>query len=713
MTLPIGIATGIITDDMADQKVEIKFHNSMVANKRNDDFAYLRKNVLSTDTPGLYPAKDFYLELPELGDSVDIVDIQGTDYGNFDIKIIVQDGTDSKFYHPGSNSESNSALANTVIQAAAFGEDGVYVATDGDEIYKLQHLNSNTTKQGDADGTFIVDVGGYDGLNYWWAGNNGIWKQPPGGNATQIFFTIGNPVEKIDFYNDQMILFLQEGADITVLFWDKADSALFQRRITVKNSQYIAGGVVDGTLMLVRAVGNSANTKETFGEMIVSAFDGRNFKRLNSIVVGDIEVGIQNSANNGCTSDTGSEIMVFSVLDNQNSHNPDLYQNYIYRVRTNGEIEALAIPNNTEASQQSAAIVRVLYDSELYATPSSSGVPWKVYMNRETDDTYENYTRYTTTEYITNFMANPYNDHKLDGLSVSFERLFKNEDYTPIPPVPGGSGAINVTDLAESSLTLNWTKATDETTPQNQLQYKAFFSTSNNITSVSDMETNGTAVGDWGTDINTIGVTGLTEFTPYWFNVMVKNAEGAIAAYSPVTATPDGTVVTEWRSPTATGEVTFASTPSTQWTNPTNAYAEDGSFATSADSKYQAYYDFGFSIPTGSSIMGIEIRLKGYSDPDPTTNAKFSISMTKLAGVNSGSTEWTDANGSATTSLLTNTNAVYTLGGNGSLFSTTWNEGEVEATSFGLIVRGTASSTPVDTEYFLDSVEVRVFYNEP
>ena len=66
-----------------------------------------------------------------------------------------------------------------------------------------------------------------------------------------------------------------------------------------------------------------------------------------------------------------------------------------------------------------------------------------------------------------------------------------------------------------------------------------------------------------------------------------------------------------WKSPTATGRC------ESEWFNPENAYSSDNQYAV-ADSWYsdQDWYNFGFDIPAGSIIEGIEIGIEGTGDGD-------------------------------------------------------------------------------------------------
>lgn len=102
-------------------------------------------------------------------------------------------------------------------------------------------------------------------------------------------------------------------------------------------------------------------------------------------------------------------------------------------------------------------------------------------------------------------------------------------DITP-PTVSDGTIVIN--NIKTTSLTLNWTKATDDTTSPTYLQYRVYYSTSNDVDTVTNMETYGTAVGVWATDISTMEVPGLVKATNYYFNLMVQDEVGNKSAYS-------------------------------------------------------------------------------------------------------------------------------------------------------------------------------------
>lgn len=418
---------------MSDVKREIVFAESMNIDKRNADFAYLRKNVFKARTKGLYPAQDFTQRYPnDLLDTHSIEDILGSLEGTYDIKVIWSDGTNLNFNNLGSNADSNTQLAGVDYECGAFGEDGVMICVDNDHLYTVNHQNSNTVDQGVLPSGARPSVAGYDGLYYWWVSNNEIYRQAKtGGAAVVAFNNIGIEPRFIDFYGDQMVIFCEEAGSIVILFWDKSDTDLFDKRIIINNARLIAGGVVDGVLTLVRGIGNSSNPKEQDGEIVVGHYDGEKFARVNSIKAGDDAVAYVGPRSVGI----GSEVMCFSVTDNDNdnAHNPDLFVNYVYKVDADGRIEVQYEPD--VATDGDVRVVRIFQNYTVIAQNGNGAgnVPIIRY-NRATDTDYGDFEEYTTTEYITNFLNNPYNEHQLEGVMVAFEKLFEQTDAGATPP---------------------------------------------------------------------------------------------------------------------------------------------------------------------------------------------------------------------------------------------------------------------------------------
>lgn len=687
----------------------------MTADKRNADFAYLRKQVFESRTKGLYPAVNFIRENPDdLLTTDNIADVLGSkeptgEGGNYKIKVIIERDGDILFRNLGSNSSSNTTLSDVNYECGVFGNDGVHICVDNDQIYKVQHVNSNTTSIGETTGAF-PDIAGFDGLYYWWLSSNEIYKQTDSDDPVLAFNNLGVTPRFVDFLNDQMVIFYQIAGGVGVLFWDKSDEDLFDKRIFVPNCKLIAGGVVNGRLMLVTGVGNSSNTKEQNGEIVISGYDGEKFVRMNSIRAGQRDA--QYEANTGVG--IGANVMFFSVSDNTNDAQPDLYQNYLYKVKNDGSIEVATLPD--DELYGAARIVRVFYNFTLYATNGSGSTAPRVYTNEATSTEYNHYEDYTDeTVYITNFLTNSYNRHKLDGISISFEKLFENYD---LPPVVS-SGEISSSSLLYNEVTLSWSSASDDWETEDELEYAVYMSLSDNITSADDIAANGTLVQDWTAGLNTLNVTGLTELTQYYFNVVVRDNGGNVAVYTPLSVTtPEYTLSTAWASPGSNGSYYPAGLAGTltDWTNPGNAASSDDSSATcSGGNAYRRkWYNFGFAVPTGATIKGIEVKIEGKYTANPGAgNLKLGANIYKDAVVDGAdSVKWA---GIITRQMpssggLTNADAVYTRGGYGDLWSTTWTPAEVNATNFGFSVNGNTGSLPTTTDYSMDQLQCRIIY---
>lgn len=130
-------------------------------------------------------------------------------------------------------------------------------------------------------------------------------------------------------------------------------------------------------------------------------------------------------------------------------------------------------------------------------------------------------------------LASPYN---ADLRGVGRPPFWPGPYVDTVIPVPGNSGTITTASVTSSSMTLNWTKATDDVSQQNTLQYEVCRSTSNNVTSVAQCEA-ATIVGQFATDIATFNSTGLAASTSYYFNVVVEDQAGNKATYTPVNQT--------------------------------------------------------------------------------------------------------------------------------------------------------------------------------
>ena len=150
-------------------------------------------------------------------------------------------------------------------------------------------------------------------------------------------------------------------------------------------------------------------------------------------------------------------------------------------------------------------------------------------------------------------------------------------------------------------------------------------------------------------------------------------------------------------------------------TNPANAFADDGLFAVDTDSGTNTsttctdagkdkhnYYNYNLSIPSGSAINGIQVRLDAKADA--TTGApKICVQLSW-----NGGTSWTTAK---QTTTLTTSEATYTLGGAADTWGRTWAVGDFTNTNFRVRIINVASNTSRD--FSLDWAAVQVNYTPP
>ena len=147
-------------------------------------------------------------------------------------------------------------------------------------------------------------------------------------------------------------------------------------------------------------------------------------------------------------------------------------------------------------------------------------------------------------------------------------------------------------------------------------------------------------------------------------------------------------------------------------TTPTNAYATDGLFAVDTNSGTNTstsctntgkdkhdFYNHTVSLPNGTTIQGIEVRLDA-----KVSSASSAPKMCVQLSWNGGAT-WTAAQSTAT---LSTTTASYILGGAANTWGRSWAAGELSNANLRLRIIDVASSTA--RTFSLDGIAVRVTY---
>lgn len=148
-------------------------------------------------------------------------------------------------------------------------------------------------------------------------------------------------------------------------------------------------------------------------------------------------------------------------------------------------------------------------------------------------------------------------------------------------------------------------------------------------------------------------------------------------------------------------------------TNPTNAYTLNGAYAVDTnsgsntgtnclgtDKDKHRFYDYGFSLPTGAAVDGVEVRLA--ARVDSTSNSpKMCVQLSW-----DGGTSWTAAQ---STTTLTVSGTTYTLGGSSDTWGRTWADTDFSDQNFRVRIINVAGSTSRD--FSLDYAGVKVYYN--
>jgi hypothetical protein len=134
-----------------------------------------------------------------------------------------------------------------------------------------------------------------------------------------------------------------------------------------------------------------------------------------------------------------------------------------------------------------------------------------------------------------------------------------------------------------------------------------------------------------------------------------------------------------------------------QWTTPSSAYASDDTYATAATTGFrQDYGGFGYSIPSGNTISGIEVKLE--------------LSGSTAAGTVSVALSWdggTSTTTVQTTGTLSGSDTVVTLGGASNTWGRSWAPSEFADANFKVRLVANPSGNTVK----VDAIQVNVHSN--
>src|ERR1019366_2216955 len=147
------------------------------------------------------------------------------------------------------------------------------------------------------------------------------------------------------------------------------------------------------------------------------------------------------------------------------------------------------------------------------------------------------------------------------------------------------------------------------------------------------------------------------------------------------------------------GAVSDINTQGNPWITPNNILANDGAFTASTvvsplTTDQLRITNFNFTLPATSSVLGIEVSVKGYA-PGTTLYAQL-----LKAGVAVGTTY---------SVTLPTSNTFVTLGTPSEPWGETWDYADVDATNFGVLLWAVASSAATIA---LDYCEILIYGSE-
>lgn len=114
----------------------------------------------------------------------------------------------------------------------------------------------------------------------------------------------------------------------------------------------------------------------------------------------------------------------------------------------------------------------------------------------------------------------------------SFNEIIERESVIDNLPVPGNEGSILVSGIQPDRVTLSWASARDDSTPAAELRYMVVSSSLNNLKDADSAELNGITAMPWTAGSSTYTVSGLSPGEIFYFNVLVKDGEGYVSAYT-------------------------------------------------------------------------------------------------------------------------------------------------------------------------------------
>jgi hypothetical protein len=292
------------------------------------------------------------------------------------------------------------------------------------------------------------------------------------------------------------------------------------------------------------------------------------------------------------------------------------------------------------------------------------------------------------------------------NITVSVDHVQIEVFYTNnAPPAPALTAPADGATVATSNPNFTWGAVVDP----------------DGDTVTYDIQADDSGCGFASPEINQTGVA-VASFTPgsglanatYCWRVRAVDQFGLAGPWS---ATRNVTVnaavvVNQTGSPGGAGDCTNQAGIGTRpWANTGNAISSNNGYATvSVDgqtSNWLRCLNYGFTIPAGATIVGIELRVERRSSS--TGNGGSDDAGVRL--VKGGAVQPTDYQ---TNTDYTTTDAVATYGSPSDLWGNTWTPAEINAANFGAVFAATKpSGAGAAHTVSVDHMEISVYYTMP
>ena len=151
------------------------------------------------------------------------------------------------------------------------------------------------------------------------------------------------------------------------------------------------------------------------------------------------------------------------------------------------------------------------------------------------------------------------------------------------------------------------------------------------------------------------------------------------------------------------------------WLNPNNIFADDGVFADIVNdgvtnaSEYIKGTNYGFTVPSGSTINGIEVTIKRRRT-NPSGGPVVNDALLYLIKGGTIQTGWTNKASGTNWPII---NAAVTYGGPADMWGGTLSASDVNASNFGVALAIDLLDGSTTVQASLDSMTITVYYTPP